>query len=239
MSRALRLGARSALLIGLTAGAAAGCAARQPSSRFIIKQGHGPIEIDGPALKPISREAVARAEQQAIAERAKKPPPKQAASVEQRDAGLRTALQTLQREPSAASHVSVGVAYQRLGVRDAAFEQFSQALVFDARNIDALDGRARIWRDWGLLAPALADAHRARYFAPQRADVMNTLGTILERVGECNGARKAYRDAIAIDDRAVWARRNLARLDTLETGCPRAITPVAPTRSQRTDDAGQ
>jgi Flp pilus assembly protein TadD len=182
---------------------------------------------------------VARAEQQALAERAKKPSANLASSVEQRDAGLRTALQTLQHKPSAASHVSVGVAYQRLGVRDAAFEQYSQALVFDARNIDALDGRARIWRDWGLIAPALADVHRARYFAPQRADVMNTLGTILERAGECNGARKAYRDAIAIDDRAVWARRNLARLDVLETGCPRTITPVAPTRSQRTDDAGQ
>jgi Flp pilus assembly protein TadD len=239
MSHALRLGARSALLIGLTAGVAAGCAARQSSSPFIIRQGRGPIEIEGPALKPISREAVARAEQQALAERAKKPPAKMASSVEQRDAGLRTALQSLLRKPSAASHVSVAVAYQRLGVRDAAFEQYSQALVFDARNIDALDGRARIWRDWGVIAPALADAHRARYFAPQRADVMNTLGTILERAGECNGARKAYRDAIAIDDRAVWARRNLARLDVPETGCPSAITPVAPTRSQRTDDAGQ
>jgi tetratricopeptide (TPR) repeat protein len=219
MRHALRVGARSTWLIWLAASVAGGCATRPASSPFIIRQGHGPIEIEGPAFKTISRDAVARAEREAIAERARQAPLRVVPSVEQRDPGLREALSSLRREPSASAHVDVAVAYHRLHVLDAAFDQFSQAIALDPRNVVAWDGRARVWRDWGLIAPALNDAHRARYFAPRRAEVLNTLGTILERAGQCDGARTAYRDAIGLDDRAAWARQNLARLETVGAVC--------------------
>jgi tetratricopeptide (TPR) repeat protein len=218
VSQLLRFGARSAWLVCLAASLAAGCATRTVSSPFIIRKGHGPIEIEGPAMKTISREEVARAEREAIAARAARPA-RVTPSIEQRDSGLRKALLSLQREPSALAHVNVGVAYHRLRVLDAAFDQFSQAIAVDPRNAAAWDGRARLWRDWGLIVPALADAHRARYFAPQRAEVMNTLGTILERAGQCDGARGAYRDALGLDEHAVWARQNLTRLETVGPDC--------------------
>jgi tetratricopeptide (TPR) repeat protein len=202
-----------------------GCATRTASSPFIIRQGHGPIEIESPAFKAISRDAMVRAEREAIVQRAKRPP-RVNPSIEQKDPRLRRALSFLQREPSAAAHVDVAVAYHRLGVLDAAFDQFSQAIALDSRNIAAWDGRARLWRDWGMIAPALAEAHRARYLAPQSADVLNTLGTILERAGQCDGARIAYRDAVGLDGRAAWARQNLARLETIGLDCrPRALKP--------------
>jgi tetratricopeptide (TPR) repeat protein len=223
VSRALRFAARSAVWFSLSASFAVGCAARPASSPFIIRRGHGPIEIDGPPVKAISREAVARAERAALAERAKQPPRK-TLLIEQRDPALRSALSLLQQEPSAAAHVAVAVAYHRLAVLDAAFDQFSLAIALEPRNAAAWDGRARLWRDWGFIAPALADVHRARYFAPRRADIVNTLGTILERAGQCDGARRAYRDAVGLDNDAAWARQNLARLDTVGNDCgPRAL----------------
>jgi tetratricopeptide (TPR) repeat protein len=223
--RALRFGARSTLWLGLAVGAACGCAARAPSSPFIIRQGHGPIEIEGPAVKMVTREAVARAEREAIAERAKQAP-RASPSIEQKDPGLRRALSSLQKEPSSSAHVNVAVAYHRLRVLDAAFDQFSQAIALDPRNAAAWDGRARLWRDWGMIAPALSDAHRARFLAPRRAEISNTLGTILERAGQCDGARRAYRDAIGLDHRAAWARQNLARLETVGADCGlRALKP--------------
>jgi Flp pilus assembly protein TadD len=89
-----------------------------------------------------------------------------------------------------------------------------------------------LWRDWGLITPALADVHRARYFDPRRAEVLNTLGTILERAGQCDGARSAYRDAIRLHEHAAWAKRNLARLEKIGAACgPRALkSPRRPDR---------
>jgi len=170
---------------------------------------------------------VARAERAALAERARQPV-RRALSIEQLDPGLRQALSSLERESSAAAHVGVAVAYHRVGILDAAFDQFSQAIVLEPRNAAAFDGRARVWRDWGLVVPALSDAHRARYFAPKRAEILNTLGTILERAGQCEGARRVYRDALDLDDRATWARQNLTRLETQGPQC----RPSAPRTSR-------
>jgi tetratricopeptide (TPR) repeat protein len=228
VARALRYGARSALGALLAVGTAGGCVTHTTSSPFIIRQGHGPIEIEAPALRTISRDEVARAERAALAERAKQAP-RRAISIEQQDPGLRQALWSLQRETSSAAHVAVAVEYHRVGVLDAAFDQFSQALVLDRRNVSAWDGRARVWRDWGMITPALTDAHRARYLAPQNAAVLNTLGTILERAGQCESARSVYRDALRLDDRAMWARQNLTRLEPLGPDC----RPSAPTMSRR------
>ncbi len=236
MGRALRWGARSAWLVCLAASSVAGgCATRTASSPFIIRQGHGPIEIEGPAFKAISRDAIARAEREAIAGRAKQAP-RVSPSIEQRDPGLRQALSSLRVQQSALAHVDVAVAYHRLGVLDAAFDQFSQAIALEPRNAVAWDGRARLWRDWGFIMPALAEAHRARYFAPKRAEVLNTLGTILERAGQCDGARTAYRDAIGLDERATWARQNLSRLETVGAVCgPR--TPKLARRRRPLEDS--
>ena len=100
----------------------------------------------------------------------------------------------------------------RVGVRDMAFDHYSEALRLDPRNIAAFDGRARLWRDVGFLAPALADAHRAKYFDPRSAEVRNTLGTILERRGLCHDALTEYREALRLQPDAAWAQQNVTRL---------------------------
>ena len=99
-----------------------------------------------------------------------------------------------------------------MGVQDLAFDHYTDALRLEPRNIAALDGRARLWRDAGLLLPALGDAHRAKYFDPTSAAVRNTLGTILERRGLCREALAEYREALRLNPDAGWAQQNVTRL---------------------------
>lgn len=198
--------------------AAAGCASRSAGSGpFVRKGGPGFVDVGGvpPASSTASDEEIARATREAVAKRAAEkaaPLP----SIEGRDRGLRDALAVLGKAPSAAGHIRVAEAYRRVGVTDAAFDHYSDALRLAPRSIAALDGRARLWRDTGLLGPALADAHRARYFAPTSAEVRNTLGTILERRGLCAEALAEYREALRLKPDAVWARENVERLGTCE-----------------------
>jgi predicted Zn-dependent protease len=213
----------------LTISAAGGCATSVSSNPFITRQGRGPIEVGVPGQPPtIDRAALARAEADARTRRSAERP-RALPSVEQRYPALRDALKALEQSPSADTHIKVAVAYHHLRVLDAAFDHFSEAIVLDAKNAAAWDGRARVWRDWGFVGPALADVHRARFFGPDRADIYNTLGTILERAGQCESARHAYQDALARDAQATWARENLTRLDAAGTNCQ----PIAPKRLAR------
>ena len=65
----------------------------------------------------------------------------------------------------------------------------SDAIALEPRNAAAWDAREGVAR-LGMIAPALVDVHRARYFAPERAHVRNTLGTILERAGAVRRGQK-------------------------------------------------
>ncbi len=223
---------RAALIsaaVSLALLAAGGCATSVSSSPFITRQGRGPIEIGVPGTTPtIDRQAMARAESDARARRSAERP-RALPSIEQRYPALRDALKMLEQSPSADAHIKVAIAYHQLHVLDAAFDHFSEAADLDAKSIAAWDGRARVWRDWGFVGPALADVHRARFLEPDRADVYNTLGTILERAGQCDGARRAYRDALDRDSQATWARENLTRLEAAGTNC----RPIAPKRLAR------
>jgi tetratricopeptide (TPR) repeat protein len=198
-----------------------GCAARS-TNRFIIRSGSGPIEVGHlrPPQAAADREAIKRAESDAIARRAlERPAP--LPSIEGLDPGLRQALLVLSHHRTAESQVAVAQNYWRLGVYDAAFDHFSYALVLDPKSVVAWDGRARIWRRWGMVEPALSDVHRAIFYGPDRAEAMNTLGTILESAGQCVEARAAYAGALKLDPSAEWAKANLARL-----------TPINPSQVQ-------
>jgi Flp pilus assembly protein TadD len=116
-------------------------------------------------------------------------------------------------------------------VLDLAIEHFDEALKTDARMAGAYDARARVWRDWGLLGAAIADANRAVFFAPRSAGARNTLGTILAAIGDRVSAAAAYRCAISLEPAATWARTNLQRLDdqTAASGAD-CLTGKAPRR---------
>jgi tetratricopeptide (TPR) repeat protein len=196
----------------------AGACAAQTSSRFVVKDG-GFVDVGGPAVPAedvVSSEDVKRAVKDAVAARAaeKRDMPR---SIEETDPALKAALATLAKGRSAHAHLAVAGHYSRLGVSDMAYEHLSEALAIEPRSSAALDGRARLLRDVGLMAMALADANRARFLAPESAAVRNTLGTILERLGQCREALAAYREAARLSQGAEWASGNAARLTA---SCP-------------------
>jgi len=189
------------------------CATGDSSSRFVKKGADGPIDVGGSqnSPTPIAQAEFDRAKREALAKRASEKATS-LPSIEGRDPGLREALAALGKEPSAAAHLRVAEQFMRVGVRDVAFDHYSDALRLEPRNVAAFDGRARLWRDVGFLAPALADAHRAKYFAPTSAEVRNTLGTILERRGLCRDALAEYQEALRLKPDAAWAQQNVTRL---------------------------
>lgn len=192
---------------------AAGCAQRGTSSLF-VRKGSGFVDAGGPPVSQQTAEAsdeLERARREALAKRAAEPRA-ELPSIEGRDPQLREALASLGRTPSAAAHVRVAGEYQRVGVTDFAYDHYSDALRLDPGSVAALDGRARLLRDAGLIGPALADAHRARFLAPDSAAVRNTLGSVLERQGLCREALGQYREAARLDPDAAWAAENAGRL---------------------------
>lgn len=125
---------------------------------------------------------------------------------------MSAALADLKASPGELSHLKVAEAYVRVGVLDMAYDHFTEAVRFNRRSVAALDGRARLLRDAGLMNMALVDAHRALYAEPGSAIARNTLGTILERLGQCREAAAAYRDAAHLSKGAKWAEQNVTRL---------------------------
>ena len=203
------------------------CASRQASSPFILRQGRGPVHVgDLPRVSPEDRHKADQARREALARHAAEkasPVP----SIERLDPALRDALAALGRGETSESHLAVAGSYWRLGVYDAAFDHYSDAIRLNPKSATGWDGRARVWRHWGMIEPALSDIHRALFYEPGRADVRNTLGTILEAAGQCAGARDAYAAALKLDATAVWAKANLDRLtcaDSVRTSDP--IRPV-------------
>lgn len=208
-----RLIPRVAALL-LAAAVAAGCGAARRSP-WVQSPGAGPIDVTVEALR-LPASAATRAEQKAAASRAiaaaVRPERPKLLDAESTDARLRDALAGLASKPTAAAHLSVAREYHRLKVFDDAISHFDSAVALERRNASAFEGRARVWRDTGLLAQALADANRAIYFAPDAAAPRNTLGTILEALGQFDQARLAYERALTLDPGAGYAEVNLREL---------------------------
>lgn len=135
-----------------------------------------------------------------------------ATSLESTDRVLGSALLKAVAVPSVESFDAVGYRYYQLGVLDAAMTFYSRALARNPHDVGALDGRARIWRNWGQLENALGDASRATHYTPGSAQAWNTLGTILQLAGRSTDAADAYRRAVALDGKAVYAMNNLCYL---------------------------
>jgi len=162
------------------------------------------------------------------------------ATLESRDPELAAGLVLLSTNPSAEVHLSVGELYRSRGVLDSAHKHFNAAAKLAPKNADAYEGLARTWRDWGVPTLALGDASRARFYAPQSASVQNTLGTILQGLGQIDGARRAYERAIALESHATYAMSNLCYLSFLEgrmdlavAQCQRAVALEPELKSAR------
>src|SRR5262245_24920359 len=79
-------------------------------------------------------------------------------AVEAQDPVLSDALAWLILDRSAGRLVAVANRYYQMQIRDKAFDYYSEAVAVDHTHAGALDGRARVLRDWGFTDEALEDA---------------------------------------------------------------------------------
>ena len=162
------------------------------------------------------------------------------ATVEQIDSNLARALTGLGSVPGAAALLDVAEAYRRAGIGDKAMEYYLRALQTEPGNAAAHDGQARVWRDWGFPGVGLAEAYRAVYHAPASPECRNTLGTILQALGNVAAARQQYVKALALDPGAAYALNNVCALELAEgeaaaavSSCNRALALDAGLESAR------
>jgi tetratricopeptide (TPR) repeat protein len=215
---------------GLAASVVLSACATESHNRFIRGSGSGPIDIEqhpGPGARTPAHSAPVALQQPGIRRAAAI----SVSTAESTHPQLRDALTLLQRSGSAAAHLGVGHAYANARVYDQALDHFDKALELDSRMAAAYDGRARVWREWHFLGPAIADATRAVYFAPRSPEARNTLGTVLAALKDPTAAAAAFRCALALDPDAAYARTNLSRLGDVSGVAPSRC--AAPVRSGR------
>ena len=154
-----------------------------------------------------------------------------AVAVEAHDAQLSNALGWLLVDRSASRLVAVANRYYQLQIRDRAMDYYSQAIGVDHSHTGALDGRARVLRDWGFIDEALSDALRAVQSSPDSPEPANTLGTILQALGRLDDAAVVYSRASELDRTAPYAMSNLCyveflagRLEDAERVCAGALS---------------
>jgi Flp pilus assembly protein TadD len=154
-----------------------------------------------------------------------RPTPKAGATtLEERDAVLIATRAKLQASPTPEVFVEAGEAHRTRGLIDQAYDYYTRALRLDPHSAEAYDGLARVWRDWGLAHLGLGDAYRAVYHAPASAAARNTLGTLLQAVGNRPEARRAYEAALSRDAGAAYAVNNLCYLSFVEGKSSQAIS---------------
>jgi tetratricopeptide (TPR) repeat protein len=212
-----------------------GCAATQKSSGFagrFVHQGKPKIEypadLGGAAAPHESLESVI-AKTRELTAKAKPPARAEVVTAESKNAQLAEALRHLAADPSVVHEVAVGEQYRRAGILDQAYDHFATAAALDRGSAAAYDGLARIWRDWRLPALGLSDAHRAVYYAPKSPEAWNTLGTILQALGQTRDATTAFSKALTLQPAASYALNNLCYSVTMAgekeatAACQRAV----------------
>ncbi|HEX5109961.1 MAG TPA: hypothetical protein VFV95_16025 [Vicinamibacterales bacterium] len=144
-------------------------------------------------------------------------------TIEASDAGLGAALAKAALTPSPASYRAVAAEYRRLNVFDRAHQYLARAVALDHTDAANYDALARLWRDSGFPQLGLAEAYRAVYYAPRSAVARNTLGTVLQALGQRSLAHDEYVKALEIDPSAAYALNNLCYGYTLEGETSKAI----------------
>ena len=212
----------AALAMTLTA-----CATHaRPASSFLIRRGEPTVSYDAPdegKREPARPPKVAVDPAVAAVDHSPRLLPDSGTTVESTDKPLGEALKNLRKADTASDHLAVAAEYRRLRILDKAFDEATLALKRDRRLAAALEQRAQIWREWGLPQLGLADAYRAVFFAPGSASAQNTLGTLLQSIGQTEAARGRYMHVIELDPAAGYAWNNLCYLSLLAGNADRAI----------------
>jgi Flp pilus assembly protein TadD len=149
------------------------------------------------------------AKARAAAAEARPPLRQQLPTAEAADPRLAAAIAVARLVPSPETLRAAATEYRRLGIVDRAHQFLLDALRLNGRDTATYDALARLWRDSGVPGAALADAHRAVYYAPSSAVAHNTLGTVFQALGRRKDARKEYERAVTLDPTAAYALNNL------------------------------
>lgn len=214
----------AAMLLG---GLLSGCATGQSTSITgrLIRPGEPALDLGGPPIDVSHSENVRQLEAEGRARSGAF-----GTTIEDSDPQLAAALLVEAAWPTAANHVRVAEEYRRLGVFDAAYGRLRRAVAKEPRMAEAHAGIARAWRDWGYPERGLSAAYRAAFFDRNSAGVQNTLGTVLDALGQLEEAREAYQRALALDRSAAWALNNvcyvefrLGRLQEARWSCEEAL----------------
>jgi tetratricopeptide (TPR) repeat protein len=203
----------TAVLAAAALTVASGCAARPSSlhNRF-VKPGEPATSFDVEPVKPKADGLGEYASRLRTLQANARTNLTLGATLESRDARVASAIVRLRMDPSARSHDLLADAYRQAGVTDYAYKHWRLALQLDACDSRAWEGLARLWRDWGSPALALGDAHRAIHCKAHSSSAYNTLGTILEALGQRQQARRAFEVALKLDAQAGFALNNLCYL---------------------------
>ncbi len=183
--------------------------ASPPSSRAQSKQPADSLETFMAKVRKLSTEAA--------------PARNQATTLESRDPRLGAALVAATVHPEPDTFRSVAEEYKRLGVFDKAHQYLNKALLLDSRDAATHDALARLWRDSGFPQLGLGDAHRAVYYAPSSPIARNTLGTLLQALGQRDQARAEYQRVLELDAKATYALNNLCYGWVLDGNASKAI----------------
>jgi Flp pilus assembly protein TadD len=190
----------------------AGCGARATGSLELPQPPDGrqsAAAAMAPELVPQATLSEFIAKARAMAAEARPPARPAVTHVETADPKLAAALAMAQVFQSPRTLREVAEEYHRLRIADRALEYLQRAMQLDPRDSATYDALARLWRDGGLFDLALADAHRAVYYAPASPIAHNTLGTVFQAIGRRKEAHEQYARALQLDPSAAYALSNI------------------------------
>ena len=203
-------------VVACLAGACASQPSRSLADRF-VHQGTPVLQLPGDlgTGAAASAEAAAPASPAPAAPLPERPPAPVVPVAESDDQTLAQALAQLKSAPSAVTHRHVAERYLAIRVYDKAVDHFNAALKLDSKDVNASEGLARAWRDWGSPEMALSQAYRALALAPNSAQIENTLGTVLFALGLNAEAEARFQRAAALAPHAAYVRANLCFVSTI------------------------
>ncbi|MFO7900992.1 MAG: sulfatase-like hydrolase/transferase [Planctomycetota bacterium] len=102
-------------------------------------------------------------------------------------------------KPAVDMHVKLGMAYRRLGKRDAAARQFRIAIRLDPPNAEAHSKLGNLLSRGGEFEAAIPHYEAALKSDPKDAGVQSNLGVALARLGRLDDAIDAYRKSLELD----------------------------------------
>ena len=219
-----------ALIVAVGMTVHAGCAsATHGANRFFMNREPGAldVQVDDQQARPEAppqpslEETIGKVRR--LMSEARPDAKNRAQTIEAGDPALATALAVAAANPSTATWLEVARIYHHKQLLDRAYDYYMQILRVQPTSGEAYEGLARVWRDWGMPGLALGDAHRAVYYSPESPSVRNTLGTVLQALGQRAAARTAYMMVLAFDPRAAYAFNNLCYLSFLSGHTERAI----------------